>query len=230
MPMRCRRRRGLMDGAESECCSGRRKESKAGSMTRAQVFASTTALVAALSVAGPEAAQAGSLLSGYGGPGQGNQAILGSALLNGPRSGGGGSGKGGSGGAAGGSSFGLAESSSQEASSGSGVGRGSVEGVRVTPSENAPPTAGHGMGAIHGASKGVVAKSSRRGAGQASASALSTYPASERGEATVSAGSGAGGLSTQDLLYILLALGVLSGVGLLTRWLTGFAVSRSADG
>ena len=33
----------------------------------------------------PAAALAGSLLSGYGGPGQGNQAILGSALLGGPR-------------------------------------------------------------------------------------------------------------------------------------------------
>jgi hypothetical protein len=42
----------------------------------------------------PVAAQAGPLLSGYGGPGQGNQAILGSTLLGGG-SGGGSSGSGG---------------------------------------------------------------------------------------------------------------------------------------
>jgi hypothetical protein len=40
----------------------------------------------------PTAAVAGPLLSGYGGPGQGSQAILGSTLLNGPSGGGGPSG------------------------------------------------------------------------------------------------------------------------------------------
>jgi hypothetical protein len=48
-----------------------------------------TLAFATLSIA---TAGANSLLSGYGGPGEGNQAILGSALINGP------SGKGGSGG------------------------------------------------------------------------------------------------------------------------------------
>jgi hypothetical protein len=47
----------------------------------------------AVSAAAPLVAQAGPLLSGYGGPGQGNQAILGSTLLGG--SGGGASGGGG---------------------------------------------------------------------------------------------------------------------------------------
>jgi hypothetical protein len=45
--------------------------------------------VLALAAAMPAAAVASSLLSGYGGPGQGNQAILGAALVNGPRGGGG---------------------------------------------------------------------------------------------------------------------------------------------
>jgi hypothetical protein len=50
------------------------------------------ALLAVLAAAAPAAAGANPLLSGYGGPGVGNQAILGSALLNGGGSTGGGSG------------------------------------------------------------------------------------------------------------------------------------------
>jgi hypothetical protein len=47
-------------------------------------------MVLSLSACAPAAAAASSLLSGYGGPGQGNQAILGSVLLNGPGAGQGG--------------------------------------------------------------------------------------------------------------------------------------------
>ena len=54
---------------------------------------------ALLAAAIPLGAQAGPLLSGYGGPGEGNQAILGSTLLGGP--GGGSPGAGGPSGAAG---------------------------------------------------------------------------------------------------------------------------------
>jgi hypothetical protein len=46
--------------------------------------------------ASPGVAAASSLLSGYGGPGQGSQAILGSTLVNGPRGGGGSGGSSGS--------------------------------------------------------------------------------------------------------------------------------------
>ena len=46
-------------------------------------------LLASLAAA-PASASAGPLLSGYGGPGQGSQAILGATLLNGPSGGGGG--------------------------------------------------------------------------------------------------------------------------------------------
>src|SRR5258705_13375486 len=52
-------------------------------------LAAATALI-------PASAQASSVLSGYGGPGQGNQVILGAALLNGPRGGSGGGSGGGS--------------------------------------------------------------------------------------------------------------------------------------
>jgi hypothetical protein len=65
---------------------------------RITIRTAALALVAALAVsaAAPLVAHAGPLLSGYGGPGQGNQAILGSTLLGGP--GGGASGGGGAGG------------------------------------------------------------------------------------------------------------------------------------
>jgi hypothetical protein len=53
--------------------------------------------LAGASAALPATAHAGPLLSGYGGPGQGNQAILGSALLGGSAGGSGTSGGGGSG-------------------------------------------------------------------------------------------------------------------------------------
>jgi hypothetical protein len=53
--------------------------------------------LAGASAALPTTADAGPLLSGYGGPGQGNQAILGSALLGGSAGGSGTSGGGGSG-------------------------------------------------------------------------------------------------------------------------------------
>lgn len=55
---------------------------------RAIITAGITTLALAL---WPAAADAGSLLSGYGGPGQGSQAILGATLLNGPKGGAGGS-------------------------------------------------------------------------------------------------------------------------------------------
>jgi hypothetical protein len=49
-------------------------------------------LAAGLSAGAPISAPASTLLSGYGGPGQGTQAILGGTLLNGPSGGGGSSG------------------------------------------------------------------------------------------------------------------------------------------
>jgi hypothetical protein len=48
------------------------------------------ALALALAAVAPASAPATSILSGYGGPGQGTQAILGSTLMNGPSSGSGG--------------------------------------------------------------------------------------------------------------------------------------------
>ncbi len=68
-------------------------------MRRNRIILGTLALLALLAVPAPAALAGGPLLSGYGGPGAGAQAIIGGTLLNGPKGGSGG----GSGGSAGGS-------------------------------------------------------------------------------------------------------------------------------
>jgi hypothetical protein len=157
--------------------------------------------IAALATVGlsawlPAAAGAGSLLSGYGGPGQGNQAILGSALLNGPKGGGGAGAPGGAGSPAG--------SVSSTETSGAGAAK-------------AGSTAGHGS-ARSGAHGG---RSSAR-PGQASNPGSHAYAPTSPLSASEPAGSGSStlGLSGSDLLYIILALGALVGTGALTRQLT----------
>ena len=69
-------------------------------MRRNRIILGTLALPVLLAVPAPAALAGGPLLSGYGGPGAGAQAIIGGTLLNGPKGGSGG----GSGGSAGGSS------------------------------------------------------------------------------------------------------------------------------
>jgi hypothetical protein len=152
--------------------------------------------VAAL-VAPQTIAVANPLLSGYGGPGQGSQAILGSALVNGPPRGGGGGG-------------GANNSGSAAPRSGGGVG-GAAVGVRGNAASTTAAASGQGR------SSGRPA----RGAGgqvkaQPSTGSVVLYPASER------AGNAQGGLglSADDLLYIILALGALAFAAVFTRRLT----------
>jgi hypothetical protein len=57
-------------------------------MNRHRKIIFSAGLLVAIVVATPVAAHASPLLSGYGGPGQGSQMILGSSLLNGPGGGG----------------------------------------------------------------------------------------------------------------------------------------------
>ena len=59
-------------------------------ISRQRLGVAAAAMTLAAAALAPASATAGSLLSGYGGPGEGNQAILGSALLGGPSGGGGG--------------------------------------------------------------------------------------------------------------------------------------------
>jgi hypothetical protein len=130
-------------------------------------------------------AKSSPLLSGYGGPGQGEQAILGAGLLNTPKGGGGSGGSG---------SSELALPASAGATRGAGHGAGS----------------GRHRGAKSHRSSGTASAPAR----SAPARALAAAPVADR----VGSG-GALGVSSSDLLYILLALAALALTGVVTRQL-----------
>ena len=159
---------------------------------RATITTHTLLVVFLSSLLCASSALAGSVLSGYGGPGQGNQAILGSALIGGPSSGGGG---GSAGGPSGGGGGGEPTSSSS----------GSLSRATVTR-----PGAGGG-GAKGSAGSGPGGAGGVRAAGGAGASSTGAVAAS----AAVS--SPALGLSGVELLYILIALGALLATAVATR-------------
>jgi hypothetical protein len=152
-------------------------------------------LLLALAVALPSGALASSLLSGYGGPGQGNQAILGAALVNGPKGGGG----------SGGSSNSTSDSSTSSSADASAPASSSASSTKGGSEKS-----GSGRSARRSGGK-----SSQEDAPKASSSARGLYPASER----IPAGQQAGalGLSSADVVFIVLALGLLVFIGLLTR-------------
>jgi hypothetical protein len=137
---------------------------------------------------------ASSVLSGYGGPGQGNQVILGAALLNGPR--------GGSGGGSGGGSSSSSTSPNLDASTAR-----TTEGS-TQASSHAPTGAGHPAGPTAGSKGRTDVNSSNRSIGR-----LGSYTLAQRTEA---ADSGFG-LSGADVVYAVLALAALVLAGVLTR-------------
>jgi hypothetical protein len=146
----------------------------------------------------PASSRAGSLLSGYGGPGEGNQAILGAALLNGPRGGGGGSG--GSGSTAG---AGAASSTAQ------GSVAGSVRGGHPSRPARSP-------------------RQLERTGANASTRGASAEPAADLTASRERAGrSSAPVLSGADLAYIFVALAALVLTGLLTRRMTQHPGNRA---
>jgi hypothetical protein len=162
-------------------------------MNSRQKTIGAAAVVAALLGAVPASATASSLLSGYGGPGQGNQAILGAALLKGPSNGGGrGGGPTGGGGTSGTAGLAVSSSPVPRSSSPSGAGR------------RAP----------------TPARRAKRGTHPAPAAGSPAYPVSGGLARTVSGGSGALGLEGVDALYIILALLALALTGAATRQLT----------
>jgi hypothetical protein len=161
-----------------------------GSMKTDRRIVRTAGLLAAVALfaATPVAAHAGPLLSGYGGPGQGNQAILGSTLLGGG-SGGGSSGAGGGTGQAA-TATALASGSSAAPTSGaSGTGH--------------PTRAGHAAG-------GLRAHYAAPGAG---ALKPVSYPAVEPTAGT----AGGLSLSGADISFVVLAAAALAITGALTR-------------
>src|SRR4051794_19511196 len=81
-------------------CPGRRREPTGGIMYRHRLTTTVALIALGLTWAfAPAASASSTLLSGYGGPGQGNQAILGSAVIGGKGGSGGGGGSGSGGGA-----------------------------------------------------------------------------------------------------------------------------------
>lgn len=144
------------------------------------------------------AASASPLLSGYGGPGQGNQAILGSALLNGGGTGGGSSGGSGSAQRSGSGSLAVA---SQPASSS----RPTISGQR--PRHGAPASSSRQQGAAGGPAQSALPPSL-------------AYDRAERTGSSSPSGSGTLGLSAADFLYGALVLVGLLLAGVVTRRLT----------
>ncbi len=154
----------------------------------------------------PAAAHASPLLSGYGGPGQGTQAILGAALVNGPSGGGGGSRGGGSQ---------SSPSSSAAVAAAQSAPSSSSPGGQTAPSRSET----HRSATIRrGNAPGATLQSGAPRAAGTSNLATGAYPVSERG---VAQSSGAFGLSTTGLLEAFLALCALIATLLVTRRLGG---------
>jgi hypothetical protein len=172
-------------------------------------IASVLALAGFLCMSASPPASAGPLLSGYGGPGGGEQAIIGSALLGGPH---GGSGTGG-------------PSGSRRSEGSRGAGRGGSGGNSGGTVSNGPGRARAGASG----STGAGAVSSARAAGndgsashirvnagprpRMAGTAAYIYPRSLR---LASADSSVLAISGGDLLALIATIAFLSLVGVLT--------------
>jgi hypothetical protein len=161
-----------------------------GSMTSASKITpigavALTALIV-LAAAVP-AASASTLLSGYGGPGQGSQSILGAALLNGP------SGRGGGGGSTGGGG-----SSAREVD------------LAAPTTESSGPASSRRHPAS-GAARGPGARAHPPSAASKNASAAYIALERSRGSRPLL------GLSGSDLLYVVMGLGALALTAAVTR-------------
>ncbi len=174
-------------------------------------FFLTGLAIVALPAAIPSLAAGSSLLSGYGGPGQGSQAILGSALVGGgggSSSGGGGSSSGGAGGPSGPSRLGEPPGRTETATGATGAAAGGTGSVPAPKSaRGASRSRSYGAGQKPAGSAGAAGKGGDRAATAALASGAGTGQAETLG------------LSGGDLLYVLLALAALAFTGALTRLL-----------
>ena len=161
-------------------------------ISRQRLGVAAAAMTLAAAALAPASATAGSLLSGYGGPGEGNQAILGSALLGGPSGGGGGGAESGSSATAQGSRGASAGEAATGSSGGKRAGGGASDGRR------------HSGGSASASGTGSVAP------------VLASAAGKSPGNIDV---SNTGVISTADLAYILLAFAALAVTGVLTRLL-----------
>lgn len=167
-------------------------------MTSHRTISLTLTVLAVLMTGGPSSAQAGSLLGGYGGPGEGNQRILGSALVGG----------GGGGGPSSGAPAGVDGQ----------AGRGNIAPVGASGRGS---TAREEGGRAAGGATG-----SRGGKGEAAGGAVRAYPVVSRQAQPTTGPTETLGLSDGDLGYALLALGALVFIGVLTRRLARASSSR----
>jgi hypothetical protein len=170
-------------------------------MTSQRTISLTLTLLAVLLSTAPSSAFANPLLSGYGGPGDGNQAILGSTLVGGPGGGGGSAG-----GAAGGS---------PGASPSGAVG----SGARPAQSDATPTvSSGRGSGTRAGGRAAGTGSGARGASGKASGGGARAYLSSAEDARQAAAGETQTlGISGEDVAYIFLALGALAFTGVLTR-------------
>lgn len=186
-------------------------------------------LVAAVAcLAASPATFASPLLSGYGGPGEGSQSILGSTLLNGPGGGGGGSANGPANNSSG--SFRYGEPS--HATGGSGTTGSGTRGSRT-----GGPTGTLGAGSKR---RGATSGAGRTSNVESSAGVTYPYgsssgvrrvsPAVEAAE-VAAAGSQTLGLSPDDFLYVLFVLALLVATGVFTgRLARGHRAPPAAQG
>ncbi len=183
-------------------------------MRRNRITLGTLALLVLLAAFAPAALAGGPLLSGYGGPGAGAQAIIGGTLLNRPTGGSGG----GSGGNAGGSS-----SSSSSVSSSSSSSSSSVADASPVASGGGPATSGSSGGPASSATPQHGDRGAAAGRGT-SAGRAGTYSSQSHPEAPVVASASAAEsswLTGGDLLALVLAAGVLALVAVATVRLAG---------
>ncbi len=168
-------------------------------MRRNRITLGTLALLALFAILVPTALASGPLLSGYGGPGAGAQAIIGGTLLNGP-----GGGSDGSVGGSSSSSSSFSSSSSSSSSSSTNASRVAAGGGRVVPGSSG----GRGSSpAPRPGSRGVSA------GGGASARSTGAYASRSHPEAAMAASVSAAGSSWftgGDLLALVLVAGALA--------------------
>lgn len=193
-------------------------------MKNHRIFSYSCAVAAAVLLALPVAAQAGSsTLSGYGGPGEGNQAVLGSALVGGH--GGGGNSGAGSGGQSSGAGPEGSSSGAPAAETDSSQGQ-SAQGADEPNSRSA--ASGSGAGKAKPGSRAKTSSGTNGSSQGQPAAARSYYPAAEHVPA---GGQGSVlGLTADDLLYVILGLVILVLVGLFTRRLDDSASSARSRG
>ncbi len=160
----------------------------------------------------PVALAGGPLLSGYGGPGAGAQAIVGATLLNGPKGGSGGGTGGGSGGGPGSSSSSSSSSASSpsNASSVATGGRGGQAPSGGSGGRGGSTAPGHDGG--RGSAGGGVSP------GTTGAHSGPSHPEASE---VASESAGASWFTGGDLLALVLAAGVLALVAVATVRLAG---------